>query len=434
MVRLSQCMIVKNEEKNIERALSWAKGIAFEQIVVDTGSTDKTIERAKRLGAVIHHFEWINDFSAAKNFAMDKTTGDWIAILDADEYMSNEDAKKLISLLEQIQNDPVLSEECDAVTCQFINLDENGNAVSTGTHQRIFRNRSYLRYIGRIHEAVQVRKKDIKANDIRIFHTGYSKTAQKETDKNERNILMLRIEHKQNPSNPDTMHYLANSLLSLGTDEARSEAEKLHLTALNNRRKGNPQVRQLAYDFLIPRYTNSDLYADDPGKKDEAISLCSQAIEDAPENIDYRYYRAILNNKRGNHQAALDDLEECEKELFLAESIPTTRLLTPSPLPLFFQLVIAAEGLGDEDLIARNSGIITAILSDEKDQIEIVGPYIRAMSWYGLTDDEVFNRLASIYDLNDPKDMMLIAKAAKESGAIDFSRVAIELVGKLLNR
>ena len=70
-VRLSQCMIVKNEEKNIERALSWGKDIMYEQIVVDTGSTDRTVDIAKQMGAKVYHFEWIDDFAAAKNYAID---------------------------------------------------------------------------------------------------------------------------------------------------------------------------------------------------------------------------------------------------------------------------------------------------------------------------------------------------------------------------
>lgn len=74
---ISQCMIVKNEEKNIRRALSWGKDIMCEQIVVDTGSSDRTVEIAREMGAKIFFFPWINDFAAAKNFAIDqaKETG-----------------------------------------------------------------------------------------------------------------------------------------------------------------------------------------------------------------------------------------------------------------------------------------------------------------------------------------------------------------------
>ena len=89
--RISQCMIVKNEEENMERALSWGKGIVSEQIVVDTGSTDRTVEIAERMGAKVYHFEWINDFSAAKNYAISKAKYEWIAFLDADEYFLEKD-------------------------------------------------------------------------------------------------------------------------------------------------------------------------------------------------------------------------------------------------------------------------------------------------------------------------------------------------------
>lgn len=87
-------MIVKNEEKNIRKALTWGKSIVCEQIVVDTGSTDKTVEIAKEMGAKVFHFEWIDDFSAAKNFAIDQASGNWIAFLDADEYFPMKTRKK----------------------------------------------------------------------------------------------------------------------------------------------------------------------------------------------------------------------------------------------------------------------------------------------------------------------------------------------------
>ena len=92
-VKISQCMIVKDEEQNIVRALSWGKGIVSEQIVVDTGSTDRTVEIARQMGARVYQIPWTNDFSAAKNYAIGKASGDWIAFLDADEYFTEEDGK-----------------------------------------------------------------------------------------------------------------------------------------------------------------------------------------------------------------------------------------------------------------------------------------------------------------------------------------------------
>ena len=79
------------------QALSWGKGIVSEQIVVDTGSTDRTVEIAEQMGAKVYHFTWIDDFAAAKNFALSKARYEWIAFLDADEYFPMEDAKRLLA-------------------------------------------------------------------------------------------------------------------------------------------------------------------------------------------------------------------------------------------------------------------------------------------------------------------------------------------------
>ena len=74
-LRISQCMIVKNEEANIEKALSWGKDLMWEQIVVDTGSLDRTVEIAKAKGAKVFSFPWIDDFAAAKNYAIGQAKG-----------------------------------------------------------------------------------------------------------------------------------------------------------------------------------------------------------------------------------------------------------------------------------------------------------------------------------------------------------------------
>ena len=102
-VRISQCMIVKDEENNIKKALSWGKGIVCEQIVVDTGSRDRTVQIAESMGARVYHYTWTDDFAAAKNYAISKAKGEWIAFLDADETWAPGDEKKLLKILEQLE-------------------------------------------------------------------------------------------------------------------------------------------------------------------------------------------------------------------------------------------------------------------------------------------------------------------------------------------
>ena len=86
---ISLTMIVKNEAANLPRVLASAQSIADELIVVDTGSTDRTVEVARALGAKVAFFKWIDDFSAARNFAIEQATGEWILILDGDESRSS---------------------------------------------------------------------------------------------------------------------------------------------------------------------------------------------------------------------------------------------------------------------------------------------------------------------------------------------------------
>jgi len=425
-VRLSQCMIVKNEEKNIERALEWAKGFAFEQIVVDTGSTDRTVDIAVKAGAKVYHFEWINDFAAAKNYAMDLAKGDWIAILDADEYMSSEDARDLMTILKRIGNDPVASRECDAITCPFVNLDDKGNVNSIINHQRIFRNRPYLRFKGKIHEVVKLRNSHFIAENIRIIHTGYTQAVYTDAGKMERNVTLLRSEHEKDRNDPDIMLYLADSVKVAGTKEALDEAETLFHKALASERQGNVFVKQLAYNFLIPRYSSID------EKKKEAMKLCDEAIANLPDNIDYYYYRGSLYNQLGNYEAAKVDLSVCERAFTEGSVIPSTLVLMPSPLPLFHQLYLSAKGLGDLRGESEYSTMIRTMLTEGKTQADILGPYIREMSFYGAPDDEIFIRLSEIYDLSDLSDLMLIARAAKDSGAIDFTRKVMKRANEIM--
>ena len=99
MTTLSLCMIVKNEEEVIERCLNSIEGMCDEIIIVDTGSTDKTIELISKYKKVkLFHFKWIEDFSAARNFSFSHASQDLILWLDADDIVKPKDLKILQSI------------------------------------------------------------------------------------------------------------------------------------------------------------------------------------------------------------------------------------------------------------------------------------------------------------------------------------------------
>lgn len=101
---ISLCMIVKNEEKVLSKCLESVQGIVDEIIIVDTGSTDKTLDVAKKYTDKIYYFDWISDFSAARNESLKYANSDYILILDADEYLEEgvnlqEDIKKTMIII-----------------------------------------------------------------------------------------------------------------------------------------------------------------------------------------------------------------------------------------------------------------------------------------------------------------------------------------------
>ena len=168
MNKLSVCMIVRNEEKNIERCLISIKDIADEIIIVDTGSTDKTTEICKKFNVKLINHKWNDDFSEARNISLDYATKDYILFLDADEEISKEDRTKLKALL----NKDSLEEG------YFLKLSNviKGNEVGDYTVFRLFKNNPKYRFKGKIHEQVATTiqelngKKCIGTLNIKIIH------------------------------------------------------------------------------------------------------------------------------------------------------------------------------------------------------------------------------------------------------------------------
>ena len=419
LVRLSQCMIVKNEEKNIETALGWAKGIAFEQIVVDTGSTDRTVEIAKKMGAKVFHFEWIDDFSAAKNYAIEQCKGNWIAFLDADEFFKPEDAKKLMTLLRQVQSDPKLRKKVNAINCPWAHVDDAGIPFAINDQERIFRNTPETRYVGKIHEQIALDEDTIaRTTDFTIIHTGYSKASYAETGKLERNVAMLRQKLAEDPDDYNTKAYLADSLSGIGDEESCAEAESIYRDVIENGKDIFRTRRKKAYIFLLNRYTAL------PELPPECEELCRKALRELPGDIDIEAYLGFIHNKNGKYSEAWDILRGCEEKLTNSESINESMVFSANPEHIFAQLVIAAEGMRNVEGIVRYA---TMILTAEKDTPTALGGYIKTLLDNNVSEDEVFALLGKLYDYKNPQDLMLIARAAKDWGALGFAKRIAEI-------
>lgn len=203
---LSLCMIVKNEEEVLERCLQSVANLVDEIIIMDTGSTDNTVTIARKFTDKVFPFKWINDFSAARNAGIKQASGEWILILDADEYIQEENKQSLKDYLANLDTTQV-----HAVALPVYNILGDGKVVeSSGI--RLFLNNSDIGYVNPIHEQV-ARSKGIlhyEKYPFIVYHTGYIPEVIKTKNKSQRNMSILQNIQAQKTLRPYEKFTLAN--------------------------------------------------------------------------------------------------------------------------------------------------------------------------------------------------------------------------------
>lgn len=230
---ISLCMIVKNEEKFLHDCIRSVVGLVDEIILVDTGSVDNTIKIAKEFGARIHQFEWVNDFSKARNESIKYARGKWILYLDADERLSDINHCKLRNYLESLN---ATTAGIDCIIESEVTKTNGEKEIQRGTYTRIFRNYIYpfVRFEGKVHEQVLNSLIEMGGqiidSDIKIIHLGYNQDSETLKQKSDRNINLLKEQIKSNPEDAYSIFQFANTLLY---QYKTSEAEESFLKAIN---------------------------------------------------------------------------------------------------------------------------------------------------------------------------------------------------------
>ena len=246
MLPISVCIIAKNEEKHIEECCQRLTPYGFEIVLVDTGSTDRTVELACRYTDRIFHFSWCDDFSAAKNFAMQKASHDWILSLDCDEYVESVDVEAMQDCMRR---------QAGAAGRILIRnrFTENGQTSFEQVRVSRFVNRRHYHFEGAVHEqlvpipyrnpaaisdapilAVSSHRQDLPAASdhwdteadttpvkfvypapITVLHVGYDGTDEEMRKKSERNIALLEKELAAQGSDPYIYYQLGQSYRKL---------------------------------------------------------------------------------------------------------------------------------------------------------------------------------------------------------------------------
>src|SRR5437660_10744742 len=172
---LSVCLLTRNEERNIARAIRSVSSVASEVIVADTGSSDRTIQVANDLGAKIWHVAWQDDFAAARDYALSQATTDWILWLNPDE--------ELLPISQQSIHDYLSRDDAFGyyvIVHELVQADQP-DTFSETTQLRLFRRRPHLHSRGRLHpnfvppleEVAEQEGKQIYLSEIRLKRHAY---------------------------------------------------------------------------------------------------------------------------------------------------------------------------------------------------------------------------------------------------------------------
>lgn len=223
---LSLAMMVKNEEAYLEDALRSALPFCDELVVVDTGSTDRTVEIARDLGAKVSFFAWCDSFSAARNETLRRSTGRYIAILDADERFRGKRPADVRGLLVPGPHYPF-----EGVSLPVVNVTLEGDVISTFRSVRIFGNDpDRLGYLGRVHNQLRALAPDgpriqAQAYDaLEVVHFGYDARIYRERKKAERSLPLIEASMRDEPHVVRWRYYLGREYGLLGRhDEAAAQ-------------------------------------------------------------------------------------------------------------------------------------------------------------------------------------------------------------------
>ncbi len=401
---ISQCMIVKNEENNIRHALSWGKEIMCEQIVVDTGSTDRTVEIAQEMGAKVFYFPWINDFSAAKNYAIEQAKGDWIAFLDADESFAPEDVPKIPAILE------VLSEDVDGLMTGWMQLDEENYISDGGTQIRIFANRPLLRYKGKIHEnLVRLDNRKLKVveltDKLAIFHTGYRESVMELKSKGERYRKLIREKIEEDPQNHIYWGYLGESY---GAEGKWQEAEKAYQCAI----KWMPAIlspndQRSAYTYVNYLFTCQVL-----GRSEEEIeSIYREAVTRLPQESDFDCVMGMWCWDRQKEVQAITYFERAIKKLEKYGSYNKALKTTGKLIEIYHCLGKAYQKCGNTRQAVHYCMVV---LNSDRYDISALLTLLSCFMLQNVSAQEVFQFLEKLYNYSDIKDKILLRRMAIE--------------------
>ena len=281
VVTLAACMMMKNEEANLPRCLKSIRDIVDEIVIVDTGSTDKSIEIAESFGAKVysHPFEGpiIDDFSKYRNLAFDYAESEWHLVIDCDEEFlvaPGFNALKFKQFLYQIHDQKSLV--ASAIKVEDM---QKGKMVMEFNSTRVFK-KGKAWYQDIVHNAPQIRSKlgAMFCPFIKIYHYGYDLTPEQKEQKRIRTTSLLMRRLEQNPEDWNAYFYLTQAYADSGDSEKALEYSEEYLKHKEELRSTN-NFNKSIYFTAAHHYMKI-------GNKVRSKELILEGLEEVPGDLD----------------------------------------------------------------------------------------------------------------------------------------------------
>jgi glycosyltransferase involved in cell wall biosynthesis len=275
---ISCCMIVKNEEAFLEQCLESVKDYVDEIIIVDTGSTDGTVEIANCYTDKVYFHPWEGSFSKARNQALAYATCDWIFQIDGDEELVKGSGDKL-------QEAVLEAGSADAYLVNIISTYSNGKKKARHNFERLFKNNGIIHYEGIVHNRVEGTS-SVKASKIELMHYGYDVEEKKAHEKFIRTTELLKKQIKEKPEDPMPHHYLGASYLTRGMNKDAAKESVLAIDLAEQNNDDHPLYIWTHHNAAMAFFCIGDL--------DQAKSYSLRALEKFPEHLDSYYTLTMI--------------------------------------------------------------------------------------------------------------------------------------------
>lgn len=339
-VTVSLCMIVKNEEKFLPACLESIEKYVQQIIIVDTGSTDNTIEIAKSYGAEIYHFDWVDDFSAARNESIKYATNDWIFWMDADEQLDKNSIEEFQSCLKKVRT-PVI------YRVNVRSSLNNGRMFRESNAHRLFTNHFGISFTNKVHEQISPSAEKVGANEkssnILLTHLGYDEAHIDLDKKVRRNRKLLLKMIEMSPDSAYVNYTLAQNYLKT---KDWTKATNCLLKAAESKQI-DPSMLASVYNVLSETYFNLNNW-----EKIEYYAKKSFALFSVQSGAVYYLYK--LSESKKNYPKALEWLNLLKKNteyLFHnPKSILSDTLIPIAQINMFISIIYLKQGQKEKAL------------------------------------------------------------------------------------